>query len=151
MAVAKAKKPARKTAKATKTVAKKKAPAKKAVKKTTKKTVVKPEVKVKAITTKQTKVQILKAIAEDTNLSKKEVEAVFKSLGQMVHGAVKKRGCGEFTIPETGVKIRRVRKPATKKRKMISPFTGEEITVAAKPARNTVKVAALKALKEWAL
>jgi hypothetical protein len=31
---------------------------------------------------------------------------------------------------------------------MISPFTGEEITVKAKPARNVVKVNALKALKE---
>jgi hypothetical protein len=61
-----------------------------------------------------------------------------------------KKGSGEFTIPDSGVKIRRMKKPATKARKMISPFTGQEITVKAKPARNVIKVTALKGLKESA-
>ncbi|PRP61375.1 DNA-binding protein, partial [Bacillus halotolerans] len=53
--------------------------------------------------------------------------------------------------PEVGVKIRRSKKAATKARTIISPFNGEEIHVPAKPARTTVKVTALKALKETVL
>lgn len=104
--------------------------------------------KVKAIPEKQTKTQIVSQIAEETGLSKKDVNAVFQSLGQIVEGHMKKRGSGEITIPETGVKVRRQRKPATKSRKGVNPFTGEPMTIKAKPARNTVKVTALKALKE---
>jgi hypothetical protein len=72
-------------------------------------------------------------------------------MAAMAEAHMKKNGSGEFTIPEVGVKIRRHKKPATKSRKMISPFTGEEITVKAKPARNTVKLTALKGLKESVL
>lgn len=103
---------------------------------------------VKAVAEKQTKTQIIASISEETGLSKKDVGSVFSSLRGLIEAHMKKRGSGEFTIPETGVKIRRIKKPATKARKMISPFSGEEITVKAKPARNQVKISALKALKE---
>ena len=53
---------------------------------------------------------------------------------------------GTFTLPGL-LKIKAVRKPATKSRKMISPFTGQEITVAAKPASRAVKVQPLSGLK----
>jgi DNA-binding protein HU-beta len=43
-----------------------------------------------------------------------------------------------------------VHKPATKSRKGTNPFTGEPMTFAAKPARNIVKIRALKKLKEAA-
>ena len=46
-----------------------------------------------------------------------------------------------------GLKMKRVKKPATKARKGINPFTGEEMMFKAKPARNVVKVQALKGLK----
>ena len=46
------------------------------------------------------------------------------------------------------MKVTRVNKPATKARKGINPFTGEETTFKAKPARNVVKVRPLKGLKE---
>lgn len=127
-----------------KAATKKKVAAKKAV---TKKAVAK---KLPAISSKQTKTQIISAIAEETGLPKKDVSAVFGSLRDLVERHMKKRGSGDFTIPEVGVKLRRVRKPATKARKMVSPFTGEEIMVKAKPARNQVKVTALKSLKETA-
>ena len=45
------------------------------------------------------------------------------------------------------MKVTVVRKPATKERKGINPFTGLETTFKAKPARNVVKVRAMKALK----
>ena len=144
---------AKKTVAKTKKVAKKsagKAAVKKAVKKPAKKVkVVAKKVnlkKVSAIAGKMTKSQILQNIAEHAGISRKEVGTVFQGLAVCVHGAMK--GFGEISIPETGIKVRRIRKPATKKRKMISPFTGQEIMVKAKPARNVVKVSALKSLKE---
>jgi nucleoid DNA-binding protein len=103
---------------------------------------------VKAITTRQTKTQIIASISEATGLSKKDVGDVFNALGDMVEGHMKKRGSGEFTIPETGVKIRRVKKPARKARMGRNPATGEPMKIAAKPAQTVVKVTALKALKD---
>ena len=46
------------------------------------------------------------------------------------------------------MKVKVVRKPATKARKGINPFTQEETVFKAKPARNVVKVLPLKALKD---
>jgi len=103
---------------------------------------------VKAITTKQTKTQIIAAVAESTELSKKDVGAVFSKLGEMIEAHMKRRGSGEFTIPDTGVKIRRVKKPARKSRMGRNPATGEAIKIAAKPASTVVRVSALKALKD---
>ncbi len=121
---------------------------KKTAKKTVKKAVTAAAPKLTAITARQTKTQIVQAIVDDTGLAKKDVAAVFGSLGSLIQRHMKKRGSGEFSIPETGVKIRRVRKPATKARMGRNPATGEEIKIAAKPAQTVVKVAALKALKD---
>ncbi|MEM7254776.1 MAG: HU family DNA-binding protein [Pseudomonadota bacterium] len=94
-----------------------------------------------------TKTQLLSTLADNTGLTKREVAAVLEELQVVIERHVKKRAAGTFTLPGV-LKIKTVRKPATKSRKMISPFTGEEITVAAKPARTMVKVQPLKALKE---
>ncbi len=121
------------------------------VKKTTKKTAAKKAAapkKLTAIAKKQTKSQIIEAIAEDTGLTKKQVAAVFSSLGDLITRHIKKRGSGEFAIPDTGVKIRRVKKPARKARMGRNPATGEPMKIPAKPATTTVKVVALKALKD---
>ncbi|OAJ34343.1 HU family DNA-binding protein [Piscirickettsia salmonis] len=107
--------------------------------------------KFSAITERMTKIQVVNSIAEETGLPKKDVLQVFESLRILISRHMKKRGSGEFTIPEVGVKIRRSKKAATKARTIISPFNGEEIHVPAKPARTTVKVTALKALKETVL
>ena len=119
-----------------------------AKKKVAKKTAAAEPKKLPAIGTKQTKLQIINTIAEDTGLTKKEVSAVFASLGELITRHVKKRGSGEFAIPDTGVKIRRVKKPARKARMGRNPATGEEIKIAAKPASTTVRVTALKSLKD---
>jgi len=121
---------------------------KKAAKKTAAKKAAATASAVKAITSKQTKTQIIAAIAESTDLSKKDVSAVFGVLGDMIEGHMKRRGSGEFTIPDTGVKIRRVRKPARKARMGRNPATGEPMKIAAKPASTVVRVSALKALKD---
>jgi nucleoid DNA-binding protein len=46
------------------------------------------------------------------------------------------------------MKVTVVRKPATKARKGLNPFTGEEIMFKAKPARNVVRIRPLKGLKD---
>jgi len=126
----------------------KKAATKKAVTKKAVKTATTAAPALKAIATKQTKTQILTAIAEDTGLSRKQIADVFASLNNLVTRHVQKRGSGEFTIPDVGIKIRRVKKPRTKARMGRNPATGEAIQIAAKPATTVVKVSALKALKD---
>jgi nucleoid DNA-binding protein len=121
---------------------------KKAAKKTVAKKAVAAAPAVKAITTKQTKTQIIAAIAESTELSKKDVAAVFAKLSELIEGHMKRRGSGEFTIPDTGVKIRKVKKPARNARMGRNPATGEAMKIAAKPASTVVRVSALKALKD---
>nr|WP_245995150.1 HU family DNA-binding protein [Inmirania thermothiophila] len=97
---------------------------------------------------KQTKAQVIAAIAEETGLTRAQVGAVFESLASLIHRHMKPRGSGEFTIPETGVRIRRVRRPATKARTGRNPRTGEPIQIPARPAQNVIRLTALKALKD---
>lgn len=95
-----------------------------------------------------TKSEIYTRIAEDTGLTKKDVVAVFESLsGQIKKNLGGRGGPGMFTLPGL-LKMRVVKKPATKARKGVNPFTGEEMMFKAKPASKTVKVAALKGLKD---
>ena len=101
-----------------------------------------------AIAKKQTKAQILSMIAEETELTKKEVAAVLDSLSGIAQRHLMKRGSGEFSVPSLGIKLKRVIKPARKARKGVNPFTGEEMMFKAKPASTSVRATALKALKD---
>ena len=94
-----------------------------------------------------TKSEILSHIADETELTRKEVQAVLDSLAGLIGKNLKSRGPGYFNLPGL-MKIKVVKKPATKARKGINPFTGEETVFKAKPARKTVKVLPLKGLKE---
>ncbi|MBT8084295.1 MAG: DNA-binding protein [Woeseia sp.] len=95
-----------------------------------------------------TKSEIYTRIADDTGLTKKDVGAVFDSLSAQIKKNLGGRnGPGIFTVPGL-LKMRVVKKPATKARKGVNPFTGEEMMFKAKPASKTVKVAALKGLKD---
>lgn len=94
-----------------------------------------------------TKTEIFRTISEDTGLTRKEVGAVFDSLQNQIKRSLGSRGPGVFSMPGL-LKIKVVRKPATKERQGINPFTGEETTFKAKPARNVVKVLPLKGLKD---
>jgi DNA-binding protein HU-beta len=91
-----------------------------------------------------TKSEVLTQISKDTTLSRKQVAAVFDSLS----GVIKKslRGNGLFTMPGL-MKLKVVKKPATKAREGINPFTGEKMTFKAKPASKKVRVLPLKSLK----
>lgn len=105
---------------------------------------------VKPIAERQNKTLMLQQIADATELSKKQVQAVLDELTNVIEGHIKKKGVGEFVLPGL-LKITTVKKPATKARKGINPFTGEEVMFKAKPASTSVKVRPLKKLKEFAL
>jgi DNA-binding protein HU-beta len=92
-----------------------------------------------------TKSEILTQIAKDTGLAKKQVGDVFESLNGVIKKALK--GSGIFTVPGL-CKMKVVKKPATKAREGINPFTGEKMMFKAKPASKKVRIAALKNLKE---
>ncbi|MEM7206316.1 MAG: HU family DNA-binding protein [Pseudomonadota bacterium] len=94
-----------------------------------------------------TKSEILNHIAAETDLSRKQVSAVMDSLSGLIEKNVKPRGAGVFNVPGL-MKIKVVKKPATKARKGINPFTGEETVFKAKPARKAVKILPLKGLKD---
>jgi nucleoid DNA-binding protein len=128
-----AKKPATKKA-AAKRPAAKKAPAKKAAASA-------------AVTQKMTKTGILTEISERTELSRKQVDAVLSELENLIERHIKKRSVGEFTLPGL-LKVRSVKRPATKKRMGRNPATGQEIVIPAKPATTRVRVTPLKRLKE---
>lgn len=102
----------------------------------------------KPIGEKQTKSQIIASIAEATGVAKKDAAAVIEGLADVARRTLVKGGVGEFTVPALGIKLRAVTKPATKARKGINPFTGQEITIKAKPARLDVRARALKVLKD---
>ena len=99
------------------------------------------------IAAKYNKTQILDAIAESTELTRKQVNAVLDELGAVIGLHIKKKSIGEFVLPGL-LKISTVIKPATKARKGINPFTKEEVMFKAKPASTAVKVRPLKKLKE---
>src|SRR5579872_2599752 len=93
-----------------------------------------------------TKSEVLAHIAKECELSRKQVGAVFESL----HGIIKKslRGSGLFTLPGL-LKLKVVKRPATKAREGVNPFTGEKMTFKAKPASKKVRAVALKSLKSF--
>ena len=94
-----------------------------------------------------TKGEIYGNIAEKTGLGKKEVSKVFDALSELISKELGKKGPGQFVVPGL-LKLKVVRKEATKAKQSINPFTKEPMMIKAKPARNVVKAVPMKALKE---
>jgi nucleoid DNA-binding protein len=94
-----------------------------------------------------TKSEIVRKISEETSLTRKQVGSVFDTFEGLIKKSLGKRGPGLFVMPGI-LKIKLVHKPAVKARKGVNPFTGEPTTFKARPARNVVKVQALKKLKD---
>ncbi len=94
-----------------------------------------------------TKSDIVSGIAESTGLTKKDVNSVFEAMTAQIKKSLGKKGSGAYTVPGL-MKLVVQRKPATKARKGINPFTKEEAIFKAKPARNVVKIRPLKNLKD---
>ena len=93
-----------------------------------------------------TKVEVYNNIATATGLTKKQVAAVLDALTGEISKAIT-TGPGVFQLPGL-LKIMVVVKPATKRRQVRNPATGEMIWAEPKPARKVVKVRALKSLKD---
>ncbi|MBV8382526.1 MAG: HU family DNA-binding protein [Planctomycetaceae bacterium] len=93
------------------------------------------------------RIVVYTALAETTGLGKNQVAAVFAALGALIAKELGKNGPGQVVLPGL-LKLKVVRKPATKARSGTNPFTGAPMTIPAKPARNVVRALPLKALKE---
>ena len=106
-----------------------------------------PTKKTTAAKAAMTKSAILDEIAGNTGLAKKQVSSVFDELSVLIERHIKKGAVGQFALPGL-MKIEVKRKPATKARKGINPFTGEETVFKAKPARNVVRIRPLKKMKD---
>lgn len=94
-----------------------------------------------------TKSALYQEIANSTKLTRKQVSEVFDALAKLVCRELGKKGPGGFTLPGMA-KLKLVRKPATKARQGINPFTKQPQMFKAKPARNVVRIRPLKALNE---
>ena len=94
-----------------------------------------------------TKSEIVSGITDATGLAKKDVSSVFEAMAAQIKKSLGRNGSGAYAIPGL-MKIMVQRKPATKARKGINPFTKEETIFKAKPARNVVKIRPLKNLKD---
>ena len=94
----------------------------------------------------RTKSEVFGELAEQNELSKRQVAGVFDHLASMIKKDLN-RGPGVFTVPGL-MKIKVVKKPATKARWGTNPFTGEEMMFKAKPASRKVKVQPLAGLKQ---
>ena len=89
-----------------------------------------------------TKAQVISEIADSAELDKKSVNRVFEGLTDLIKKQLKSPN-GEFVIPGL-IKLKSVKKAATKDRPGINPFTKQPTTIKAKPARNVVKAQPLK-------
>ncbi len=96
-----------------------------------------------------TKSQFIATLCEQTGLSRKEVTQLLDTVSKIVDAHLSKNGPAVFSWPGL-FKMKVVKKPATKARKGINPFTGEPTTFKAKPASRKVKILPLKNLKEMA-
>jgi DNA-binding protein HU-beta len=78
-------------------------------------------------------------------LTRKDVKGLLETLSQLGHSELKKNGI--FVLPGL-VRMVVVKKPATKERKGVNPFTGEPAVFKAKPARKVIKARPVKAAKD---
>ena len=93
------------------------------------------------------KTEILVALSEATGLTKLQIDSPFAELSKLIGNNLSSEGPGTFAIPGL-LQIKVVRKPATEEHMGINPFTKEEMVIKAKPAKNVVKIIALKGLKD---
>ncbi len=103
-------------------------------------------VRISPATKPRSKGEFYRTICDTTELSRKQVVSVFDTMAKLLAADLGKSGPGVCNVAGL-MKVMVVRKPATKARKGINPFTKEEVMFKAKPARNVIKVRPLKTLK----
>jgi len=89
---------------------------------------------------------LIQTIAEHSgNLARKDVKGFIELLASIGYKELKKTGA--FVLPGFA-KFVVIKKPATKARKGINPFTREPTIFKAKPARKVIKARPVKAIKD---
>ena len=93
------------------------------------------------------KSELIQKLAEKhaDSVARKDVKGVIESLAEIGYKELKKTGA--FVVPGFA-KFVVIKKPATKARKGINPFTKEPTVFKAKPARKIIKVRPVKATKD---
>jgi DNA-binding protein HU-beta len=93
------------------------------------------------------KSELISKLAEEHSekLTRKDVKSVLESLCTIGYKELKKSGV--FLVPGFA-KFVVIKKPATKARKGINPFTKEPTVFKAKPARKVVRARPVKAAKD---
>ena len=93
------------------------------------------------------KSELIQKIADQHSdgLSRKDIKGVIESLADVGYKEFKKTGA--FFVPGFA-KFVVIRKPATKARKGINPFTKEPTIFKAKPARKVIRARPVKAVKD---
>jgi DNA-binding protein HU-beta len=92
-----------------------------------------------------TKSELINQIAERSELKKSDVKGVMEMLAAVGYKELKKNGT--FLLPGFA-KFVVIKKPATKERKGINPFTKEPAVFKARPARKVVRARPVKAAKD---
>ncbi|KAL9139074.1 Major basic nuclear protein or histone like protein [Amphidinium carterae] len=92
-----------------------------------------------------TQTEVYKVVAEKTGFARKQVKGAVDALMELSAEQVKR--AGSFKVAGM-LNMKLKSKPATKARKGLNPFTKEPCVFKAKPASKTVKVLALKKLKD---
>jgi len=103
--------------------------------------------KIVAATKPRSKGDVFRTIADHVGIHRRDVAAVFHAMAHMIKADLSKNGAGVFKVPGL-MRITVKRKPATKARMGINPFTKEQVMFKAKPARNVVRVRPLKTLSQ---
>ena len=91
-----------------------------------------------------TKSQLVAKIAELQETAKKDVKGMMEALAEVGYKELKKNGV--FVVPGFA-KFVVIKKAATKARKGVNPFNGQEMMFKAKPARKVVRARPVKAAK----
>ena len=92
-----------------------------------------------------TKSELISQIAEHSELKKNDVKGVLETLATIGYKELKKSGA--FLVPGFA-KFVVIKKPATKERSGINPFTKEPTVFKARPARKIVRARPVKAAKD---
>ena len=93
------------------------------------------------------KSELIQKLADGSSgtMSRKDVKGVLEGLAEVGYKELKRTGA--FLVPGFA-KFVVIKKPATKARKGINPFTKEPTIFKAKPARKLIKARPVKAAKD---
>jgi len=92
-----------------------------------------------------TKSELVSQIAEHSKLKRSDVKGVMETLATIGYKELKKNG--SFFVPGFAQFVV-IKKPATKERAGINPFTKEPTVFKARPARKIIRARPVKAAKD---